>query len=163
MECSGCEGTGRTMNEERLKIQIPPGVQPGQTIRLRGKGGQGKDGARAGDLLLAVRIEKHHRYDLDGSHLLLTVPLTIREAMEGAKVKVPTPDGAIRVSVPPGTIAGTTMRIKGRGLPKTANQRGDLRLVLQPTPPTSEDEAALEHAKALDDFYASPLRADWED
>ena len=162
MECGGCEGTGRMMNEERLKIAIPPGVEQGQTVRLRGKGGEGKDGAKPGDLLLAIHIDKHPIYERDGHHLVLHVPLSILEAMEGSKVKVPTPDGAIRVNIPKGTTSGTTMRIKGRGLPKTKSTRGDLRLVLQPTPPRTEDDEALEHAKALDDFYNEPLRADWD-
>ena len=150
------------MNEERLKIAIPPGVQQGQTIRLRGKGGQGQDGAKPGDLLLAIEIEKHPTYDRDGHHLLLQVPLTIREAMEGAKVKVPTPDGAIRVNIPKGTAGGTTMRIKGRGLPKTNKSRGDLRLILQPCPPPTDEADALSHAEALDAFYEKPLREDWD-
>jgi len=163
VECGGCEATGRTMNEERLKIRIPPGVEQGQTIRLRGKGGDGLDGARPGDLLLAIQIEKHTLYEREGTHLLLNVPLTVREAMAGAKVRVPTPNGAIRVNIPAGTVAGTTMRIKGRGLPRSGDKRGDLRLVLQPSPPITDDAAALSHAEALDAFYEITPRSDWED
>jgi DnaJ-class molecular chaperone len=151
------------MNEERLKIRIPPGVEQGQTIRLRGKGGDGLDGARPGDLLLAIQIEKHTLYEREGTHLLLNVPLTVREAMAGAKVRVPTPNGAIRVNIPAGTVAGTTMRIKGRGLPRSGDKRGDLRLVLQPSPPITDDAAALSHAEALDAFYEITPRSDWED
>ena len=161
MECSTCEGTGRTMNEERLKVGIPPGVQPGQTIRLRAKGGAGLSGAKPGDLLLAIHIEKHALYEIDGVHLVLNVPLTILEAMRGGKIKVPTPDGPILVSVPQGVTPGTMMRIKGRGLPKSKDTRGDLRLVLQPTPPPSDDEEAISHAEALDAHYSASLR-DWD-
>ncbi len=162
-ECEGCEGTGRTMNEERLKIRIPDGVEEGQTIRLRGKGGDGKSGGKSGDLLLAIHIERHVLYEREGAHLLLKVPLTVYEAMAGAKVKVPTPDGAIRVNIPKASTAGTTMRIKGRGLTKSNGDRGNLRLVLQPTPPQTEDEMALQHAQGLDAFYDAPIRDDWED
>lgn len=161
MECSTCEGTGRTMSEERLKVGIPVGVQSGQTIRLRAKGGAGQNGARSGDLLLAIHIEDHPLYTVDGVHLVLHVPLTIGEAMRGGKIKVPTPDGDIRVSIPEGVTPGTTMRIKGRGLPKSKDGRGDLRLVLQPTPPPTDDEDALAHAEALEAHYTGPLRS-WD-
>ena len=93
---------------------------------------------------------------------MLNVPLTIHEAIQGAKVKIPTPDGAIRVNIPKGTTSGTMMRIKGRGLPKTSESRGDLRLVLQPTPPKTDDQEALELAAALDAFYSEPLRDNWD-
>ena len=149
------------MNEERLKVGVPEGVQPGQTIRLRGKGGAGQHGAPAGDLLLELKIEPHNLYTLDGIHLVLQVPLTVLEALKGAKVKVPTPDGAIRVNIPAGAAPGTTMRIKGRGLPRGQGQRGDLRLVLQPVVPSSDDTEAIHHAEALESFYTVPVR-DWD-
>jgi DnaJ-class molecular chaperone len=161
MECSTCEGTGRTMNEERLKVRIPPGVTEGQTIRLRGKGGTGVNGAPPGDLLLAVRFEKHDRYDHDGANLRLVVPLTLLEAIQGAKVKVPTPDGAIRVNIPAGAESGTTMRIKGRGLPRTKEARGDLHLVLQVSPP-EESERAVQLATELEALYEPHPRSDWD-
>ena len=149
------------MSEERLKVGIPPGVQPGQTIRLRAKGGEGQHGARPGDLLLAINIEPHPLYNIDGVHLVLNVPLTIVEAMRGGKIKVPTPDGAIRVSIPEGVVPGTTMRIKGRGLPKSKDARGDLRLVLQPTPPPTDDAEAMAHAEALEAHYTDAIR-NWD-
>jgi len=161
MECSGCEGTGRTMNEERLKVRLPAGVTDGQTIRLRGKGGTGQHGAPAGDLLLTVSITKHSLYEQDGANLRLSVPLTLLEAMEGCKAKVPTPDGAIRVNIPASTESGTTMRIKGRGLPKTKTTRGDLHLELIVQSPPATDES-LELARTLDSLYTDRPRADWD-
>lgn len=160
-ECGTCEGTGRTMNEERLKVRIPLGVTQGQTIRLRGKGGTGVNGAPSGDLLLTVHFETHERFEPDGAHLRMVVPLTVLEAMAGAKVKIPTPDGAIRVNIPPNTASGTVMRIKGRGLPKTDSSRGDLRLVLHVMVPEHGSDAQ-ELATALDDFYGTRPRSDWD-
>jgi len=162
MECEGCGGTGRTMTEERFKVSVPPGVQDGQTIRLRGKGAHGQNGNPPGDLLLAIVIEPHQLYERDGSHLRLTVPLTIHEALVGTKIKVPTPDGAIRVTIPAGTSAGSSMRIKGRGLPKTSSKRGDLYLVMQPRLPETDSQEAEALAAELDKFYDTPLRSDWE-
>jgi len=161
MECSGCEGTGRTMNEERLKVRLPAGVADGQTIRLRGKGGTGQHGAPDGDLLLTVSITKHALYERDGVNLRLAVPLTVLEALEGSKVKIPTPDGAIRVNIPAATESGTTMRIKGRGLPKSKASRGDLHLELLVQPPPATEES-LELARSLDELYADHPRADWD-
>jgi molecular chaperone DnaJ len=161
MECSGCEGTGRTMNEERLKVRLPAGVTDGQTIRLRGKGGKGQHGAPAGDLLLTVSITKHALYEQDGVNLRLRVPLTLLEALEGAKVKIPTPDGAILVNIPADTESGTTMRIKGRGLPKSKTSRGALHLELLVQPPPATEES-LELARSLDALYTAHPRADWD-
>ena len=160
-ECSPCEGTGRAMKEENLKVRLPPGVQDGQTIRLKGKGAEGKKQALPGDLLLAVQIQRHSLYERDGSSLRLSVPLTIHEAMAGAQLKVPTLHGAIKVKIPAEATAGQQMRIKGRGLPLKGGKMGDLYLVLQPTPPPS-DKKALKLAKSLDSFYAAELREDWE-
>ena len=150
------------MNEERFKVSIPPGVQDGQTIRLRGKGAHGQNGNPPGDLLLAIAIEKHALYERDDCHLRLTVPLTIHEALVGTKIKVPTPDGAIRVTIPAGTVAGSAMRIKGRGLPKTKSKRGDLYLVMQPSVPKTDAQEAEALAAELNKFYEEPLRSDWE-
>ena len=150
------------MSEERFKVSIPPGLADGQTIRLRGKGAHGQNGTPPGDLLLSLHIERHPIYERDGVHLRLHVPLSIREALEGTKIKVPTPDGAIRVTIPANAQSGTTMRIKGRGLPKDKTSRGDLYLVMQPQPPNTTDAAAVALAKELDKFYAADLRADWE-
>ena len=150
------------MNEERFKVSIPPGLVDGQTIRLRGKGAHGQNGTPPGDLLLSLHVERHPLYERDGFHLRLHVPLSIREALEGTKIKVPTLDGAIRVTIPANAQSGTTMRIKGRGLPKDKVSRGDLYLVMQPQPPKTSEPEAVTLAKELDKFYETNLRADWE-
>ena len=160
-ECDRCEATGRSMNIERLKVRIPDGITQGQTIRLRGKGGIGVNGAPDGDLLLTVQFEQHERYDPDGSNLQMVVPLTVLEAIEGAKIKIPTPDGPIRVNIPAGTDSGTVMRIKGRGLPKAKGKRGNLHLVLQIALP-NDAEAAQNHAEVLESLYVQHPRADWD-
>jgi len=160
-ECATCEGTGRTMNEERLKVRLPLGVTQGQTIRLRGKGGTGVNGAPPGDLLLTIHFSSHKQFEPDGAHLKIVVPITVLEAMAGAKVRVPTPDGAIRVNIPPNTTSGTVMRIKGRGLPKADGSRGDLRLVLHVHVPEHGPEAE-EAATTLEHLYATSPRSDWD-
>jgi molecular chaperone DnaJ len=161
-ECSTCEGTGRAMKVEHLKVRVPPGVQDGQAIRLRGKGAEGKQRQRPGDLLLSVRIQKHSLFEREGSDLRLGVPLTIHEAMAGAQVRVPTLYGAIKVRVPENTDAGQQMRIKNRGLPTTGGKRGDLYLILNPSPPASTAKS-LKLAEKLEALYEAPPRAAWDD
>lgn len=157
-ECSRCAGTGRAMAIENLKVHIPPGVSDGQVIRLRGKGGEGQRGGPAGDLLLTVEIAPHPLLKREGSDLILEVPLTISEAMAGGRVEVPTPDGPVRVNVPAGATSGQRLRLRSKGVP-TPGGRGDLYLVLRPTPPTRADADALKLAAALDPLYEGDVRA----
>lgn len=158
-ECGVCAGTGRSMVEEHLKVHVPPGVTEGQTIRLRGKGGEGRRGGPPGDLLLRVEILPHPFLKREGADLSLEVPLTLSEAMAGGRVEVPTPDGSVRVNVPAGATNGQRLRLRGKGVP-TPGGRGDLYLVLRPTPPSTSDPEALKLAEALAAFYKADVRAD---
>lgn len=158
-ECSRCAGTGRTMVTENLKVRIPPGVSEGQIIRLRGKGGEGQRGGPSGDLLLMVEIEPHPLLKREGADLTLELPLTVAEAMSGGRVEVPTPDGPVRLNIPAGSSNGQRMRLRGKGVP-TSGGRGDLYVVLRPTPPASSDPEAVRHAEALGQFYERDVRAD---
>lgn len=158
-ECGACAGTGRTMVEEHLKVHVPPGVTEGQTIRLRGKGGEGRKGGPPGDLLLRVEIQPHPHLKREGADLSLELPLTLNEAMVGGRVEVPTPDGPVRVNVPAGATSGQRLRLRGKGVP-TPGGRGDLYLVLRPTPPITSDPEALKLVEALDAFYSGDVRAD---
>lgn len=151
-ECGTCGGTGRTMGEEHLKVKIPPGVSDGQVIRLRGKGGEGQRGGPPGDLLLSVELAPHPFLERKGDDLYMDVPLTVHEALAGARVEVPTPDGPVRVNVPKGATTGQKLRLRGKGVPGTGG-RGDLYLVLRPTVPESVPEEALKLAEQLDAFY----------
>ena len=157
-ECATCAGTGRTMQEEILKVKVPVGVKDGQTIRLRGKGGEGERGGPSGDLLLTIEVEAHPFLERDGDDLRMEVPLTLSEAMLGGGVTVPTPlDGEIKVKVPPGVQNGQRMRIKGKGAGE-GTSRGDLYLVMRPTPPVTGSPEAQELARALDRFYEGDVR-----
>jgi molecular chaperone DnaJ len=152
-ECSNCAGTGRVMAEERLKVKIPAGVEENQVIRLRGKGGEGRNGGPAGDLLLSIAIEPHAFLRRDGSDLEMDVPITFAEAIQGGPIEVPTPTGSVRVTIPKGARNGQKLRLKGKG----AKAEGDLYLVLRPTPPKDGGEAIAEELKRL---YTEDVRAD---
>jgi curved DNA-binding protein len=109
-----------------LQVTIPAGVTDGQRIRLAGQGGQGSDGAAAGDLYLVVRLLPHPRYRVEGRDIYVDLPLAPWEAALGASVAIDTPGGEAKVRVPAGTSSGRRLRLKGRGLPNPRGTPGDL-------------------------------------
>jgi curved DNA-binding protein len=109
-----------------LEVNVPPGVTDGQRIRLAGQGGQGSDGAAAGDLYLVVRLAPHPRYRVQGRDVTVDLPLAPWEAALGASVAIDTPGGEAKVKVPPGTSSGRRLRLRGRGLPNPRGRPGDL-------------------------------------
>jgi curved DNA-binding protein len=111
---------------QNLQVKIPAGVTDGTRIRLSGKGGAGAGGGAAGDLYLKVRLKPHPRYRVEGHDLLLDVPVTPWEAALGAKVEVGVVDGTVQLKIPPGSQSGQKLRLRGKGLPRKGNGRGDL-------------------------------------
>lgn len=143
-----------------LKVRIPKGVEDGQTIRLRGQGGGSPSGGPAGDLRLTIQVTPHPLLRRDGKDLELDVPLTLSEAIKGARVSVNTPSGTFKVTVPPASPAGKRLRLRGKGAPdKSGGDPGDLYLVLRPTPPVSSDPELAELAEAMDRFYDGEVRS----
>jgi curved DNA-binding protein len=128
-------------------VRIPKGVRQGQHIRLAGQGTPGLGGGPAGDLYLEVEFKPHRLYRVDGRDLYLDLPLAPWEAALGAKVKVPTPEGVVDLTVPAGSAAGRKLRLKGRGIP--GNPAGDLYVELQIALPPAETEAAREFYRTM--------------
>ena len=106
-----------------VEVKIPAGIANGQQVRLRGQGMRGSGGA--GDLLISVSIAPHPIFTLDGADIRLDLPVTLYEAALGAKVRVPTLDRPVELTIPPGTSSGRTFRLKGKGFPAKEG-RGDL-------------------------------------
>ena len=150
------EGSTVTLGVEGRSVtaRIPAGVRDGQKIRLRGKGRPGGGGGAAGDLVIAVRVEPHPVFTLDGKDLRVSVPVTFAEAALGAQVDVPTLDGGtVTVKVPEGTPSGRTLRVRGRGV-KQAKGDGDLLVTVQVAVPqrlSAEAKAAVEAFAAATD------------
>ena len=114
--------TGRT-----LEIKVPAGIEDGKQIRLKGQGQPGPSGGAAGDALITVTVAKHKVFAVDGRDIRIDLPVTLYEAVLGAKVNVPTLDGTIELSLPAGARSGRTLRLRGRGLPVSgALPAGDL-------------------------------------
>lgn len=102
---------------KEVEFKIPTGIADGQQIRLRGQGMPAPHGGPPGDVLITVSIAPHPLFKLDGQNLRLELPVTLYEAVLGAKVRVPTLDGAVELSIPPNTSSGRVFRLKGKGLP----------------------------------------------
>jgi molecular chaperone DnaJ len=158
--CAECQGQGARPQEVRLEVQIPPGVEPGQKIRLAGQGAPGPGGGPSGDLLIRVEVAPHAYLQRDGADLRLEVPVTVPEALLGAQVEVPTLDGRVKLRVPPGTQSGARLRLKGKGVPAHGGRAaGDLYAVVQVVLPTGADEAGAQRAAlALEPLYSGPVR-----
>ncbi|WP_375412545.1 DnaJ C-terminal domain-containing protein [uncultured Bradyrhizobium sp.] len=151
----GGEKRVRLPNGKELNVKIPAGVTPGQQIRLKGQG-ETAPGHRPGDLLITISIAPHAFFKVDGSDLRVDLPITLYEAVLGAKVRVPTLNGAVELSVPKNTSSGRTFRLKGKGLPK-AGGAGDLYFITRIMLPDGNDaklEALME--KWRDDHPYNP-------
>ena len=121
--CSDCRGTGAVRKRKTIKINIPAGIDHGQTISLRGQGNAGKNGGPAGDLLITVMVQPHELFHRDGVDVFCEAPITFAQAVLGAELEIPTIDGKVKYSIPEGTQTGTVFRLKGKGIP-VLNGRG---------------------------------------
>lgn len=130
-----------------VEVTLPPGVSDGQTIRLRGLGGQGQGGGEAGDVLLTVKFVPQERYVVAGSDLKTRVQVDLEDAVLGGRVRVQTPTGAVEMNVPPMTSSGRTFRLRGRGLPRK-DGHGDLLATVEIRLPPDAEDALVEFAKA---------------
>lgn len=110
----------------RIEVRIPAGINDGQTIRLRGKGDPGFGEGPAGDALVTISVAPHPLFQRDGDDIRITLPISVDEAILGGKVPVPTIDGRVSLTVPPGTSSGKTLRLRGKGVQKRGKKdRGD--------------------------------------
>jgi molecular chaperone DnaJ len=125
--CPTCGGAGSVDARKRYNVKIPAGAKDGTKIRLRGKGEAGVGGGPAGDLIVITRVAPSPRYTRRGDDLELEVPVTFAEAAMGAKVEIPTLEGPVSLSVPPGSQTGRRLRVRGKGAPRLKGEgRGDL-------------------------------------
>lgn len=124
--CHRCGGTGNTSENRTLQVKIPPGVQEGSSIRLKGQGGKGLGGGESGDLYLRVRISPHPLFTLRGRDLETEITLRPEQAVLGDRVSVPTLEKKLTLKVPPGSYSGQRLRLKGQGMPSRRGESGDL-------------------------------------
>lgn len=128
---------------KNLDVKVPPGAKDGSVLRLKAQGNPGRGGGPAGDALIEIKIDPHAFFTRQGDDILITVPVTLAEAISGAKITVPTVDGRVTLTIPPGANSGTTLRLKGKGATGVGKLRGDQLVTLQVTlPDRANDELA---------------------
>lgn len=165
--CNTCKGAGLVKSENTIEVTIPPGVEHGATRVVNGAGNRPRADRAAGDLELEIQVAAHPFFRRAGDDVVCTVPITFTQAALGAEVEVPTLDGKGKLRVPGGTQPGTTLRIKGKGMPKrTGVGRGDQRVEVTVEVPTTlsarQKELLEELAKELGEDV-SPQRKGFMD
>ena len=155
--CPTCHGSGTERRPREVKVRIPAGVDDGQRIRLKGRGGAGRHGGPAGDLFVLVHVDPDPVFGRDGDHVTIVVPVTFSEAALGTNLKVPTLDeGTVTLKLPEGTPSGKVFRVKGRGV-ATKKGTGDLLVTVQvAVPPSLTDEQRRAVEAVADAFTESP-------
>jgi DnaJ-class molecular chaperone len=126
-------GDGKTID-----LKLPKGLEDGTRIRLAGKGQEGPGGR--GDALVTIEIAPHRLFTREGSNIRLELPVTLKEAVLGAKVKVPTPEGPVMLTIPKGTTSGKVLRLKGRGFTAKDGKRGDQLVAVEIDVPANDAE-----------------------
>ena len=124
--CKDCGGTGQQRKRRTIQVNIPAGIDNGQTISLRGQGSAGRNGGPAGDLLITVTVRPHPLFRREGNDVLCEAPITFTQAVLGGEMEIPTIDGKVKYDIPEGTQTGTTFRLRGKGIPNLNGRgRGD--------------------------------------
>jgi curved DNA-binding protein len=139
--CNVCGGTGQVSKTETYQVKIPAGVSEGQRLRVAGRGEAGLGGGAAGDLFLRVRFAKHPDFEVEGHNLIFEVELAPWEAVLGTSISVPTSNGRVNIKIPPGTLSGQKLRVRGRGLPERGSGSGDLIVVTRIEVPSKVSES----------------------
>ncbi|OSP56128.1 DnaJ C-terminal domain-containing protein [Pseudoruegeria sp. SK021] len=143
-----------------LEVTIPAGTQDGQTLRLRGKGGAGMGGGPNGDALVSLTLRPHPVFRRDGDDILMTLPITLDEAVLGGKVAVPTIDGRVNVTIPKGANSGQQLRLRDRGVAGKGGTRGAQKIELRIVTPAEIDPELAEFMERWRTDHAYDPRKD---
>ena len=150
--CDECDGAGRKAGIRKYDVELPPGIEDGQRLRISGAGHAGEPGGRSGDLYVEVRVAEDERFHRDGQDLVSIVDVPATVAMLGTTVSVETLEGERVVSVAPGSQGGTEVLLRGLGLPRLGGRsRGDQRVVLNVVVPSNLDDEQRELAQRLNE------------
>ncbi len=160
--CPNCNGSGTEKKNRQIKLRIPPGVAEGQKIRVPSRGESNSLGTNPGDLYVTVHVDNHPVFSRKEDNIVVIAPITFPEAVFGATIKVPTPEGSVTLKIPPGTTSNKTFRVKGKGV-KRANRSGDLLVNVEIVIPQKLND---KQKKALENFASattSSPRKSWEE
>ncbi len=162
--CTQCKGSGVTMGEETIEIDIPAGVEAGMQLSMRGKGNAGRNGGPNGDLLISIDEKPHKELQRDGQNLVFELFLNFADAALGTSVEVPTLDGPVKIKIPSGTQSGKIFRLKGKGVPSVQGYgRGDQLIhvnIWTPKKLSDEERSMLERLRTMENFNPNPGSSD---
>jgi molecular chaperone DnaJ len=152
--CGTCGGQGVNQKTKQIKVTIPPGVEDGNKLRVRGEGDAGPKGGPPGDLYIFLKVKKDERFRREGPEIYSDAEISYIDAILGASIKTPVVDGEVTIKIPPGTQPGQVMRLKGNGAPRLGNpdSRGDHYVTVNVAIPKSlskEEEELIEKLKAV--------------
>lgn len=142
--CAPCGASGRVVRSDAVPVPVPPGTRDGARVRLPGQGHGGRAGGRSGDLHVTVHVAPHPLFVRNGDDIHLYVPVAVHEAVLGARIAVPSLEGTVKLTIPPGTQAGRQFRLSGRGAPTAGGERGDLIVHVNLVLPEVVDERSRE-------------------
>ncbi len=140
-----------SLNGKNINVKIPAGMQSGQTMRLKGLGNVGLNGGENGDVLITINVNEHPYFKADGLNILLDLPISIKEAISGAKITVPTINGKVAVTVPAFSSSGEKLRLKGLGI-KSKTGQGDEIINLQIVLPKVKSDNLAEAAEKMENY-----------
>jgi len=157
--CRYCNGTGNILHAETIKVKIPAGADTGSRVRVRGMGGAGQGGGVAGDLQIEITIKPHALFTRKGDDIQIEVPVTFGEAALGAKIEVPTIDGAASMTLPAGTQSSQKFKLAGKGFPsQRTGHRGSQYVNIKIVVPKNIPDTALAAVKQIEALYSEPPR-----
>ncbi len=159
--CNTCRGKGKVRRTQKIKVNIPAGVDDGQSVRVRGEGCAGANGGPAGDLLVEMSIKRHAIFERRGTEVYCEVPITFAQAALGAEIEVPTLEGKVKYEIPEGTQTGKEFVLQGKGIPRVNDprRRGNHHffvVVETPTKLTKEQKELLRKLDGTMDSKSTP-------
>ena len=151
--CPDCHGQGRIHKRRSIKVNIPAGIDDGQTISLRGQGHAGKNGGPSGDLLITVMVQPHEIFRREGTSVFCEAPITYAQAVLGGTLEIPTIDGKVKYDIPEGTQTGSVFRLRGKGIPVLNGRgRGDQYVTVTIETPKNLNKEQKEALKKFSDL-----------
>ena len=151
--CSSCKGTGMKKKTKKLEVNIPKGIDNGQTISLSGQGNCGMNGGPSGDLYVTVNVKEHNLFNRDRFNVFYDFPISFVDAALGAKITVPTLEGESELTIPEGTQTGTIFKMSQKGVPFVNGKgRGDLLITVVVETPKNLNSAQKEALRKFDEL-----------
>ncbi len=158
-QCRSCNGKGRILHTESIKVKIPAGADSGSRVRLRGMGGAGEGKGTPGDLQIEITVRPHSLFTRKGDDLYLDLPVTFGEAALGAKIEVPTMDGATVMTLPAGSQSGQKFKLSGKGFPSSrTGKRGSQFVTMKVAVPKTVSEREKEAIQEIEKLYRESPR-----